>query len=119
VVTKKGTIVTIPKGTDIFSNMWFIHRDPEIWSNPDSFDHTRFLNKPNNVPAFHPFSMGLRACPGQRIAFSILELIVANMLLNFEVKPAEGFEPPHFDGNLMLPVTPMNMMLSFKERISE
>jgi cytochrome P450 len=96
--------------------MWFVHRDTDNWSNPDCFDHTRFLDKPYNVPAFHPFSMGVRACPGQRIAFTILKLIVANLTMRFEVAPAESYPAPHFDANLMLPVTPMKMMLVFKKR---
>jgi len=122
----------ILQGTDIMSNMWFIHRDESNWSDPDKFDHTRHLNKPLNVPNFHPFSMGVRACPGQRIAYSIIKLITANLVLNMTItsadpasgsavsqatidsKQVENTSNDHFDANLMLPVTPKNIMLKFR-----
>jgi len=73
---KQGRDVTIPKGTDIFSNMWFVHRDPALWPDPHTFSHARFMGQPFNMPGFHPFSMGVRACPGQRIAFIVLKVCV-------------------------------------------
>lgn len=116
IVTKKGEIIRIPKGTDIFSNMWFIHRDPAIWDEPDKYDYKRFLNKRMSVPGFHPFSMGMRSCPGYQIAFSIIKFVVSNLIFHFEIRAKCENSLPKFDCNLMLPVTPIDMMINFRKR---
>ena len=73
-----------------------------------------------------------RSCPGQRIAYSVIKQIVANMLLQLDfdavtVNPAavaprggasklgdeSSYTGPFFDKNLMLPVTPMDVRIRF------
>lgn len=111
-----GEKVTIPRGTDIMSNMWFVHRDEKNWSDPNSFDYSRFIDKPHNVPNYHPFSMGVRACPGQRIAYNVLKLVAANMVLKYDIEPLVGAPDTKFAENLMLPVTPSNILLRLNKR---
>lgn len=96
------------------SNAWFVHRDEKLWPNPHVFDYSRFIDKPHNVPNFHPFSMGVRSCPGQRIAYNILKLVVANVLAKYDVEPQVGARDVRFAPNLMLPVTPENINIKFK-----
>ena len=52
----------IPKGTQIWVNLWAVLHDPMLWVNPGSFDPTRFLadnGKRVVVPeAFIPFGAG-------------------------------------------------------------
>ncbi|KAJ4974848.1 hypothetical protein NE237_008022 [Protea cynaroides] len=38
---------TIPKGTNVFFNVWKIHRDPEAWEDPLEFFPERFLRDNN------------------------------------------------------------------------
>lgn len=52
---------TIPKGSVIVPNLWAVHRDPNIWENPDDFQPTRFLDENGQLikkEAFIPFGMG-------------------------------------------------------------
>ena len=75
-----GNRVHIARDTDIMSNMWFIHRSERNWGKTaNSFDHTRFLSLPHNTPNFHPFSMGVRSCPGKKIADAIIKQIAGNL----------------------------------------
>ncbi|KOC58959.1 Cytochrome P450 6a2 [Habropoda laboriosa] len=65
--TFNGPKVTIPKETAIWIPVLAIHRDPDIFPNPDSFDPERFNN--DVVAARHsmnylPFGDGPRNCIG-------------------------------------------------------
>lgn len=53
----------IPKGTMVLANVMAVHRDPELWANPDDFDPTRFLTADgtelSKKPEYHiAFSLG-------------------------------------------------------------
>jgi cytochrome P450 len=34
---------TIPKGSTVLVNLWAIHHDPEVWTEPDKFLPERFM----------------------------------------------------------------------------
>lgn len=58
----------IPKGTTILIHQYDLHRNPDIYPDPDKFDPDRFL--PENATARHPFaylpfSGGPRNCIGK------------------------------------------------------
>ena len=115
VVDRDNTKIKISRGTDIMSNPWFFQRNPDNFPNPDKFDYTRFIGKPLNSPNYHPFSMGIRSCPGLKIAYNILKLVVANIIAKFDVTlSANSTQEPSFQPNLMLPVTPTDIRLDFK-----
>ncbi|XP_066300762.1 cytochrome P450 2U1-like [Branchiostoma lanceolatum] len=53
----------IPKETMVFSSIWDLHKDPEKWENPDSFDPSRFLDTNGQVNEsklrqLQPFGLG-------------------------------------------------------------
>ena len=110
--------IKISKGTDIFSNPWFFQRNEQHFPNPDNFDYTRFIDKPHNIPNYHPFSMGIRSCPGQRIAYNVLKLVVANIVTKYEIKlSSKSSLDAMFQQNLMLPVTPTKIFLEFNKLV--
>nr|XP_043638819.1 cytochrome P450 CYP82D47-like isoform X2 [Erigeron canadensis] len=81
---------TIPKGTRLLVNLWKIHHDPEVWTDPFEFQPERFLtsNKEIDVKGKHfeliPFSSGRRICPGITFSLEAMQLILANMIHGFE-----------------------------------
>ncbi|XP_027169304.1 cytochrome P450 CYP82D47-like [Coffea eugenioides] len=85
----------IPKNTLLVVNVWKLHRDPRVWSEPDKFLPERFLNSCNGPRkmhddgysldyAFTPFGSGRRSCPGMLMATQVIYLIVARLLQGFE-----------------------------------
>ncbi|KAJ4716415.1 Cytochrome P450 protein [Melia azedarach] len=56
----------IPAGTQLFINLWKMHRDPSIWANPSEFIPERFLNENANLDVggqnfeYLPFGSGRR-----------------------------------------------------------
>lgn len=65
--TFEGTKLTIPKGTRIFIPVYGIHRDPDIYPNPEVFDINRFKDDVAGIrhPMHYlPFGDGPRNCIG-------------------------------------------------------
>ncbi|XP_057519380.1 flavonoid 3'-monooxygenase CYP75B137-like isoform X2 [Amaranthus tricolor] len=87
---------TIPKGSRVFVNVWAIHRDPSIWSNPLEFDPDRFLNAKfdfsGNDFSYFPFSSGRRICVGIAMAERMVLYSLASLLHSFDWKLPEGEE---------------------------
>nr|GMD64253.1 cytochrome P450 82C4-like [Ipomoea batatas] len=83
----------VPKGTQLFVNVWKLHRDPRIWPEPEKFSPERFLTTPENVdPAarqygYIPFSYGRRSCPGISYGLKVTHLTYARLLQGFDLSP--------------------------------
>ncbi|XP_058752159.1 cytochrome P450 83B1-like [Vicia villosa] len=83
----------IPTKTIVFVNAWAIHRDPNVWKDPEEFYPERFLENSINFYGkdfeLIPFGAGRRICPGISMGVALLELILANLLYSFD------WELPH------------------------
>lgn len=71
--------LVIPKGSEIVVDIYHLHRDPEIYPEPEKFSPARFLSEKNanrsNLPASYlPFSYGTRTCIGN------FELMMINII---------------------------------------
>ncbi|MED6195853.1 hypothetical protein PIB30_041882 [Stylosanthes scabra] len=77
-------------GTRIIVNAWAIARDPAYWDQPEEFKPERFLNSSIDVKGndfqLIPFGAGRRGCPGIVFAIAVNELVLANLLHQFDWK---------------------------------
>ncbi|XP_061365623.1 cytochrome P450 82A4-like [Gastrolobium bilobum] len=81
----------VKKGTRLITNLWKIHTDPNVWSDPMEFKPERFLttHKDIDVRGHHfellPFGSGRRMCPGISFGLHIVHLTLASFLHSFEI----------------------------------
>lgn len=71
-----GNVRIIPEDL-CFVPIYFIHRHPEFWTEPEKFQSMRFLSpefRHKFNPAYIPFASGLRSCLGKHL--SLLEMRV-------------------------------------------
>ncbi|MFD2345846.1 cytochrome P450 [Sinorhizobium terangae] len=85
----------IPAGTVVFIPIYAMHRKPDLWRDPESFDPTRF--EPENVRARHryaymPFGAGPRVCIGN--AFALMEAVAVLAVLLQSFKLTNSTETP-------------------------
>ncbi|CAN6483789.1 unnamed protein product [Victoria cruziana] len=87
----------VPEGTRVLVNTWTIHRNPDIWDQPDEFRPDRFLNKPIDGKGHFfellPFGSGRRMCPGYSLGLKVIELSLANLLHCFTWKLPGTMKP--------------------------
>ncbi|XP_071508807.1 cytochrome P450 2U1-like [Diadema antillarum] len=86
----------IPEGTEVLLNLWSLHRDPDVWTDPDKFNPERFLEDDGTVVKqpknFLPFSAGKRVCMGEQLAKMELFLFFTTIMqqVKFSLPPSES-----------------------------
>ena len=84
----------VPAGAYVSISMYALHRHPDYWPNADRFDPDRFdpkRNEQRHSYCYIPFSAGPRACIGASMAMLEVQLVLAQLLQRFRVRPLAGF----------------------------
>ena len=86
----------IPQETMVLINLYAIHRNPNIWNNPNEFQPERFLvsfekqesmkYKQDETFSFLSFGAGRRACPSSKLGLSTAQIAIATQVQCFDWK---------------------------------
>ncbi|XP_022251741.1 cytochrome P450 1A1-like [Limulus polyphemus] len=85
VVTLFGGGYKLPKRTSMLFNLTAPHLNEEYWPNPRVFKPERFLDADGNLTkarlvGFVPFGLGRRQCPGEKLSYCDIFLILSRLL---------------------------------------
>ncbi|XP_060755323.1 cytochrome P450 3A30-like isoform X1 [Neoarius graeffei] len=89
--------IIIPKDTVITVPIYALHRDPEYWTDPETFNPERFTqkNKESIEPyVYMPFGLGPRNCIGMRFALVAMKLAIVEILQRFDISLSEETKVP-------------------------
>lgn len=83
----------VPKGSQILTSQWVVHRDPRWFPNPEGFDPDRWSpERSKQIPryAYFPFGGGPRVCIGNHFAMMEATLILAMVVQRWRVELLPG-----------------------------
>ncbi|XP_045904172.1 cytochrome P450 3A40-like [Micropterus dolomieu] len=89
--------LVIPKGMVVMVPTWPLHRDPDLWPEPEEFKPERFSkeNKETIDPyTYMPFGAGPRNCIGMRFALVLMKLAVVEILQTYSFSVCKETEIP-------------------------
>ncbi|CAM1311327.1 CYP3A4 (predicted) [Pycnogonum litorale] len=78
--------IYVPKDTVIHYSIYSLHRDPELWPDPDVFKPERFIENEVKPCTYIPFGEGPRNCIAKRFALLGVKIAMARILSKLKFK---------------------------------
>lgn len=107
----------VPAEYNVLIPVYAIHRNPEIWEDPDTFKPERFAKenmKEKHKYAYFPFGGGPRFCIGNNFALMEMQVVVAMLAQKFAFELPPNYEA---DTDQLITLRPQGgMPMHVKER---
>ncbi|CAL9228176.1 unnamed protein product [Arabidopsis halleri] len=103
----------VPRDTMVMVNAWAIHRDPDLWTEPERFNPERFNGgegEKDDVRMLIAFGSGRRICPGVGLAHKIVTLALGSLIQCFDWRKVNEQEIDMSEG----PGMAMRMMVPLR-----
>jgi len=85
----------LPAGASVLFSPYTVHRDPDLYPDPDVFDPDRWLpDRAKDIPrpAFVPFGAGNRQCIGEGFAWAEAIIVLATVARRWRMHPVPGVD---------------------------
>ncbi len=79
----------LPAGASVTPCIHLVHRDPEIYPEPERFLPERFLDNPPGTYTWIPFGGGVRRCLGASFAQFEMAVVLRELVKRRDVRPAD------------------------------
>jgi cytochrome P450 len=79
----------LPAGVSVAPCIYLVHRNPEIYPEPDRFLPERFLEKPPGTYTWIPFGGGVRRCLGASFAQFEMAVVLKELVKRHQIRPAK------------------------------
>lgn len=109
----------LPAGSRILVSLYNLHRHPQFWPDPDTFDPGRFTTekkKQQHRYAYMPFGAGQHICIGNNMALMIGQLLLTLIYRRFDVRHAPGHRVERHATLTLRPRYGMDMTLHPRDR---
>jgi cytochrome P450 len=79
----------LPAGVSAVPSVYLVHRNPEIYPDPEAFKPERFLERPPGTYTWIPFGGGVRRCLGASFAQFEMAVVLKELVRRREIRPAD------------------------------
>ncbi len=84
----------LPAGVTVTPSIYLVHRRPDIYPNPESFEPERFLTAKPGTYTWIPFGGGVRRCLGGAFAELEMGVVLAEIVRQWDIEPAQPASEP-------------------------
>ncbi|KXJ70558.1 hypothetical protein RP20_CCG023149 [Aedes albopictus] len=95
----------VPRGTAIVVILYNVHRNAEVFPDPERFDPERFSDDAPGTRGpydYIPFSVGARNCIGQKYALLEMKVTLVKLLMAYKFLPGKSTDSIRIQGDLVL-----------------
>ncbi|KAG4441425.1 hypothetical protein IFR05_003112 [Cadophora sp. M221] len=122
-----GKKIFLEVGSNVHANQWAIHRDPDLYHDPEDFIPERWLESKwptfreplgtyPNLQNYSAFGFGRRICPGQNIAERSLNILVARIAWGCDIEEVDDWDYSGYRYTKGFNVQPEKFLLTLKAR---
>ncbi len=79
----------LPAGVSVAPCVYLVHRNPEIYPEPQRFLPERFLDNPPGTYTWIPFGGGVRRCLGASFAQFEMAVVLKELVKRHQIRPAD------------------------------
>jgi cytochrome P450 family 135 len=79
----------LPAGVSVTPSVYLVHRNPEIYPEPEAFRPERFLDNPPGTYTWIPFGGGVRRCLGASFAQFEMAVVLKELVKRRQIRPAD------------------------------